>query len=270
MELEIQLDELRELYNNVIRNSNSKAQQKKMAFLERNLEQLTLVQKQVSPKNPDEGLVPLCMRCGAEAQLLPQLVDQNTVLKKEAGIAERKLLSRSERIQYLEVRLQDADRRLEVENARFQAQLKGVRERLDEARGVSYMSQEGSVIPAGRHSERFAPSLTVATLQLKNSNRTLRHTLDASLSLCEVAVAAAPYQRARRRRFLLPQVPPRNHHRRHRTRAHLPDCRRTEGECDDFILASRAHHRPRLPCPSPTPSSAPLVRHSSIFEPVLS
>jgi kinesin family member 5 len=47
VELEIQLDELKELYNNVIRNSNSKAQQKKMAFLERNLEQLTLVQKQV-------------------------------------------------------------------------------------------------------------------------------------------------------------------------------------------------------------------------------
>jgi kinesin family protein 5 len=43
------LDEIKEQYNNVIRNSNSKAQQKKMAFLERNLEQLTLVQKQASP-----------------------------------------------------------------------------------------------------------------------------------------------------------------------------------------------------------------------------
>ena len=52
VELEIQLDELREQYNNVIRNSNSKAQQKKMAFLERNLEQLTLVQKQVSLEIP--------------------------------------------------------------------------------------------------------------------------------------------------------------------------------------------------------------------------
>jgi kinesin family member 5 len=49
VELEIQLDEIKEQYNNVIRNSNSKAQQKKMAFLERNLEQLTLVQKQVKP-----------------------------------------------------------------------------------------------------------------------------------------------------------------------------------------------------------------------------
>jgi len=57
VELEIQLDELREQYNNVIRNSNSKAQQKKMAFLERNLEQLTLVQKQVSLEIP----MPRCL-----------------------------------------------------------------------------------------------------------------------------------------------------------------------------------------------------------------
>ena len=42
----MQLDEIKEQDNNVIRKSNSKAQQKKMAFLERNLEQLTLVQKQ--------------------------------------------------------------------------------------------------------------------------------------------------------------------------------------------------------------------------------
>src|SRR5437763_10377676 len=47
VELEISLDETREQYNNVLRNSNNKAQQKKMAFLERNLEQLTNVQKQV-------------------------------------------------------------------------------------------------------------------------------------------------------------------------------------------------------------------------------
>lgn len=52
VELEIQLDELKEQYNNVIRNSNSKTQQKKMAFLERNLEQLSLVQKQVRHTSP--------------------------------------------------------------------------------------------------------------------------------------------------------------------------------------------------------------------------
>ncbi|EAU88524.2 kinesin heavy chain [Coprinopsis cinerea okayama7 len=108
VELEIQLDEIKEQYNNVIRNSNSKAQQKKMAFLERNLEQLTLVQK--------------------------QLVDQNSALKKEAGIAERKLLARNERIQNLEALLQDADRRLSVQNQKFEAQLQAVKERLDQAR----------------------------------------------------------------------------------------------------------------------------------------
>jgi len=48
------LDEIKEQYNNVIRNSNSKAQQKKMAFLERNLEQLTLVQKQASLALPQK------------------------------------------------------------------------------------------------------------------------------------------------------------------------------------------------------------------------
>ncbi|KAG8916181.1 hypothetical protein FRC01_003312 [Tulasnella sp. 417] len=117
VELEIQLDELKELYNNVIRNSNSKAQQKKMAFLERNLEQLTLVQK--------------------------QLVDQNTALKKEAGIAERKLLARNERIQNLEVLLQDADRRLAVQNSKFEAQLNAVRERLDQARAQKQQAPAG-------------------------------------------------------------------------------------------------------------------------------
>ncbi|KAJ7235471.1 putative kinesin-1 [Mycena haematopus] len=108
VELEIQLDEIKEQYNNVIRNSNSKAQQKKMAFLERNLEQLTVVQK--------------------------QLVDQNSTLKKEAGIAERKLLARNERIQNLEALLQDADRRLSLQNQKFEAQLQAVKERLDQAR----------------------------------------------------------------------------------------------------------------------------------------
>ncbi|OCH94990.1 kinesin heavy chain [Obba rivulosa] len=108
VELEIQLDDIKEQYNNVIRNSNSKAQQKKMAFLERNLEQLTVVQK--------------------------QLVDQNSALKKEVGIAERKLLARNERIQSLEALLQDADRRLDVQNQKFQAQLQQVKERLDQAR----------------------------------------------------------------------------------------------------------------------------------------
>lgn len=111
MELEIQLDDIKEQYNNVIRNSNSKAQQKKMLFLERNLEQLTVVQK--------------------------QLVDQNSALKKEAGIAERKLLARNERIHNLEALLQEADRRLTAQNHKFEAQMQIIKQRLDEARGQS-------------------------------------------------------------------------------------------------------------------------------------
>ncbi|KAG9107277.1 hypothetical protein FRC07_008652 [Ceratobasidium sp. 392] len=79
-----------------------------MAFLERNLEQLSLVQK--------------------------QLVDQNSQLKKEVGIAERKLMARTERIQNLEALLQDADRRLAVQNQKFEEQLAAVKDRLEQAR----------------------------------------------------------------------------------------------------------------------------------------
>ncbi|KAI4240777.1 MAG: hypothetical protein L6R42_011440 [Xanthoria sp. 1 TBL-2021] len=92
VELEISLDETREQYNNVLRLSNNRAQQKKMAFLERNLEQLTLVQR--------------------------QLVEQNGSLKKEVSIAERKLLARNERIMSLEALLQDSQEKLTAANHR--------------------------------------------------------------------------------------------------------------------------------------------------------
>jgi kinesin family protein 5 len=76
----------------VLRSSNNKQQQKKMAFLERNLEQLTQVQR--------------------------QLVEQNSSLKKEVAIAERKLIARNERIQSLEVLLQDSQEKLTAANHR--------------------------------------------------------------------------------------------------------------------------------------------------------
>lgn len=90
VELEISLDETREQYNNVLRSSNNRAQQKKMAFLERNLEQLTHVQR--------------------------QLVEQNSSLKKEVAIAERKLIARNERIQSLESLLQDSQEKMAQAN----------------------------------------------------------------------------------------------------------------------------------------------------------
>jgi len=93
VELEISLDETREQYNNVLRSSNNKAQQKKMAFLERNLEQLTHVQR--------------------------QLVEQNSGLKKEVAIAERKLIARNERIQSLESLLQDSQEKMAQANHKY-------------------------------------------------------------------------------------------------------------------------------------------------------
>ncbi|CAO3657520.1 unnamed protein product [Mucor hiemalis] len=122
VELEMSLDETREQYNNVLRASNNKAQQKKMAFLERNLEQLTNVQK--------------------------QLVEQNSSLKKEVAIAERKLLARNERIQSLESLLQDAQEKLINQNQKFEAQLQAVRERLEQAR--TQKSQTSMALNFGR------------------------------------------------------------------------------------------------------------------------
>ncbi|KAF8077929.1 kinesin heavy chain [Lyophyllum atratum] len=107
VELEIQLDEIKS-------SITIKAQQKKMAFLERK---------------------PGAANAGSETgQDQSFLVDQNSSLKKEAGIAERKLLARNERIQNLEALLQDADRRLSIQNQKFEAQLQAVKERLDQAR----------------------------------------------------------------------------------------------------------------------------------------
>jgi kinesin family protein 5 len=136
VELEISLDETREQYNNVLRTSNNRAQQKKMAFLERNLEQLTVVQR--------------------------QLVEQNNSLKKDVAIAERKLIARNERIQSLESLLQDSQEKLTEANHRlaysfdpflafrwehtntnqpspssFEVQLTAVKERLEAAKAGS-------------------------------------------------------------------------------------------------------------------------------------
>ncbi|GAA6062684.1 hypothetical protein JCM10212_002507 [Sporobolomyces blumeae] len=107
VELEIQLDEATEQYKNMVKNSNGKAQQRKMDFLVRNLDQLSLVQK--------------------------QLVEQNSVLKREFSLAERKLLARNERIQNLETLLQDANEKLNEQNVKFEARLQIVRDRLDHA-----------------------------------------------------------------------------------------------------------------------------------------
>ena len=113
-----------------------------MMFLERNLEQLTVVQR--------------------------QLVEQNSSLKKEVAIAERKLIARNERIQSLESLLQDSQEKLTAANhryyyppppihsnreaplltspPRFEAQLTAVKERLESAKAGS---TRGLGSPAG-------------------------------------------------------------------------------------------------------------------------
>lgn len=147
VELEISLDETREQYNNVLRTSNNRAQQKKMAFLERNLEQLTMVQK--------------------------QLMEQNSSLKKEVAIAERKLIARNERIQSLESLLTESQDKLVQANHRyahvdffvysiccsnhhyrFEVQLTAVKERLEAAKAGSTRGLGG--IPGGNAPASFA------------------------------------------------------------------------------------------------------------------
>jgi kinesin family member 5 len=131
VELEISLDEIREQYNNVLKANNNRSQQKKMAFLERNLEQLTNVQRGVLPlpKTPHNHLT-LPFR----VLTVGKLVEQNSTLKKEVAIAERKLAARNERIESLEQLLHDAQESLSSQNHKFEQQLALVRERLEAAR----------------------------------------------------------------------------------------------------------------------------------------
>jgi kinesin family protein 5 len=49
-------------------------------------------------------------------------------------VAEKKLITRNERIQNLEALLKDAQTRLEIQNQKFEAQLSSMREKLQEAR----------------------------------------------------------------------------------------------------------------------------------------
>jgi kinesin family protein 5 len=143
VELEISLDSTREQYNSILRSSNSKQQQKKLAFLERNLEQLTLVQR--------------------------QLVEQNAQLKKEVAIAERKLVARGERIRGLEGLVAESQEKLMVANhkyvllvnslfipknqsltlsCRFESQLLAVKERLEAAKQGSTRGLGGAMAPS--------------------------------------------------------------------------------------------------------------------------
>ena len=62
------------------------------------------------------------------------MVEQNSTLKKEVAIAERKLAARNERIESLEQLLHEAQESLASQNHKFEQQLALVRERLEAAR----------------------------------------------------------------------------------------------------------------------------------------
>jgi kinesin family member 5 len=63
-------------------------------------------------------------------------VEQNSALKKEVAIAERKLTARNERIQSLEQLLHEAQDNFAQQNHQFEQQLQLVRERLEQARAA--------------------------------------------------------------------------------------------------------------------------------------
>lgn len=77
-----------------------------MTFLERNLQQLTNVQK--------------------------QLVEQNTTLKKDISVADRKLTARNERIQGLEVQLRDTQVKLDAHILQSEEQVQGLQDKIQE------------------------------------------------------------------------------------------------------------------------------------------
>ncbi|KAJ2802842.1 hypothetical protein H4R20_003123 [Coemansia guatemalensis] len=88
IELEMALDDARSQISQLSRRVSNPNQPQRMQLLEKNVAQLTLMQK--------------------------ELVVQNTDLKKEVALSERKLLARNERITYLEHRLQDCNNQVEA------------------------------------------------------------------------------------------------------------------------------------------------------------
>lgn len=104
VELEIQLDLARDQYQALLRSSSTKSQQKKMSLLEKNLQDVTAVHK--------------------------QLVEQNAQLKKETAMQAKKMETRAERIHNLEILLQDSQERLERQEQKYEAEIRILQEKL--------------------------------------------------------------------------------------------------------------------------------------------
>lgn len=165
VELEISLDSTREQYNSILRSSNSKQQQKKLAFLERNLEQLTLVQR--------------------------QLVEQNAQLKKEVAIAERKLVARGERIRGLEGLVAESQEKLMVANHKYVTLITPYRSKLEHLTNVYSDSNPNFLLSkSALKLLSRAPHVASAPLHLSPTSPTTHSA--ASLSLFVAAADLTP------------------------------------------------------------------------------
>ncbi|KAF5097109.1 hypothetical protein D0Z00_002507 [Geotrichum galactomycetum] len=150
VELEISLDQARAQYNLAIRDTNNKQQQKKMALLQRNLEQLTQVQR--------------------------QLVEQNVVLKKDVAMAHKILDARNDRIQTLESALRDSQNRFNQESELFETKLTYLREKLLEVKkgnnGINNNNNNGN--------DDAAMQRTIPMVASVGSNNRVAHYPDLS------------------------------------------------------------------------------------------
>lgn len=79
VDMEMELEQTQDHYRLLLQSLNLKTQQQKMILLERRLEQLTMVQQ--------------------------RLIEQNTTLKRDVALAEKRLAARTERIEELEANL---------------------------------------------------------------------------------------------------------------------------------------------------------------------
>jgi myosin heavy subunit len=118
IDLEMLLDEAREQYEQLLKNSSNKSLQKRNMFLERNLEQLTRVHQ--------------------------QLVNQNNELRLEKKVSEKKLAARNERIRGLEVLLASAQEKLQQQSENHGTQVSKYKQLVDELKAKLDQAQARS------------------------------------------------------------------------------------------------------------------------------
>ncbi len=111
VELQLELEQTKESLGYATRDKASRYQRKRMLILEKNLEQLTHIQK--------------------------QLVDQNAALQKDIAISQRILNTRNKRIKDLEIALQESQMHYSIESESFEQNLGFLTERFNHIKNAS-------------------------------------------------------------------------------------------------------------------------------------